>query len=41
MAAISRQSAKEWHGRNVQIVLAIPVTPAAAGPSRVLTTYSW
>jgi hypothetical protein len=41
MAAISRQSAREWHGRNLQIVLAIPVTAAAAGPPRVLTTYSW
>jgi hypothetical protein len=41
MAAISRQSAKEWHGKNVQIVLAIPVTAAAAGPPRVLTTYCW
>jgi hypothetical protein len=41
MAAISRQSAKEWHGKNVQIVLSIQVTLAAAGPPRVLTTYSW
>ncbi|MCX6629935.1 MAG: hypothetical protein NTW28_20145, partial [Candidatus Solibacter sp.] len=40
MAAITRQSAKEWRGKNVQMVLAIPVT-AAAGPPRVLTTYSW
>jgi hypothetical protein len=41
MAAISRQNAKEWHGKNVQIVLAIPLTLAAAEPPRVLTTYSW
>jgi hypothetical protein len=41
MTKISRQSAREWRGKNVQIVLAIPITPAAAGPPRVLTTYSW
>ena len=41
MAAISRQNAKEWRGKNVQIVLAIPLTLAAAEPPRVLTTYSW
>jgi hypothetical protein len=41
MAAIPRQSAMEWRGRNVQIVLAIPVTATAVGPPRVLTTYSW
>jgi hypothetical protein len=41
MDAISKQSAKEWRGRNVQIVLAIPVTAATAGPPKVLTTYSW
>ena len=41
MAAIPRQSSQEWHGRNIQIVLAIPVTATTAGPPRVLTTYSW
>ncbi len=41
MAAISGHLEKGWPDRNVQVVLAIPVTPAASGPARVLTAYSW
>jgi hypothetical protein len=41
MRTIPADVAKGWPGRNIQIVLAVPVTATGAGPAKVLATYSW
>lgn len=41
MSVIPPRIAKAWSGRNLQIVLAVPLTPQAVGLAHVLTTYSW
>ena len=41
MNAIAKTAAKEWSGRNVQVVLAVPLGPDSAGPVKLLAAYSW